>query len=66
MADTPQKPSNPMIGSFKDQPLLILNPESKYPFSFGLAKARMILENVEALKAFVESNGTSCQTTDLT
>lgn len=45
---------------FKGKPVIILkrNEEDKYPFSFGLSKARLILENVEEIKRFVEENET--------
>lgn len=43
---------------FKGRPILVLkrNEEEKFPFSFGLAKAKMILENLEEIKKFVEEN----------
>jgi hypothetical protein len=43
---------------FKGKPVLILkrNEEDKYPFSFGLSKARLVLENIEEIKKFVEEN----------
>lgn len=43
---------------FKGRPTLVLkrNEEEKYPFSFGLAKAKMILDNIEEIKKFVEDN----------
>ena len=28
--------------------------QGKYPFSFGLSKARLILENIDDIKKFVE------------
>ena len=37
---------NPMI-------VLALGLEDKFPFQFGLRKARLILENIEAIKQFV-------------
>lgn len=45
-------------GEYKGKPLLIIkrNEEDKYPFSFGLGKARLILENIEEIKKFVEEN----------
>lgn len=45
---------------YKGKPLLVLkrNEEDKYPFSFGLSKARMILEALEEIKKFVEENKT--------
>jgi len=45
-------------GEFKGKPLLIIRRDEndKYPFSFGLSKARLIVENIEELKKFVEEN----------
>jgi hypothetical protein len=31
-------------------------PDDKYPFSFGLGKARLIVEHIEEIKKFVEEN----------
>ncbi len=41
---------------FKGKPVLIIKRDEndQYPFSFGLSKARLILENLDAIKAFVE------------
>jgi len=43
---------------FKGKPIIILkrNEEDKYPFSFGVSKAKLILENIEEIKKFVEEN----------
>ena len=45
-------------GEFKGRPLLIIkrSEDDKYPFSFGLSKAKLILENIEEIKKFVEEN----------
>ncbi len=45
-------------GEFKGNPILKLkrNEEDRYPFSFGLGKARLILDNIEEVKKFVEDN----------
>jgi len=45
-------------GEFKGKPILILkrNDEDKYPFSFGLSKARLIMEHFEEIKKFVQEN----------
>jgi hypothetical protein len=47
-------------GEYKGKPLIVIkrNEEDKYPFSFGLSKARLILENIEEIKKFVEENST--------
>lgn len=43
---------------YKGQPVLILkrNENDKYPFSFGLSKARLIIEGFEDIKKFVAEN----------
>ena len=43
---------------YKGKPLIVLkrNEEDKYPFSFGVSKAKLILENIEEIKKFVEEN----------
>lgn len=45
-------------GEFKGKPILILkrDEEDKYPFSFGLSKAKLMVENIEEIKKFVEEN----------
>lgn len=49
----------PTISEYKGNSLLVLNPESRYPFQFGLTKAKMILEHLDSIKAFVDSEGKS-------
>jgi hypothetical protein len=46
---------------FKGKPMLVLkrNEDDKYPFSFGLTKAKMMLECIEDIKKFVEENDKS-------
>ena len=41
-------------GEYKGKPLIIMkrNEDDKYPFSFGLSKARLIVENIEEIKKF--------------
>lgn len=43
---------------FKGKPILILkrDQEEKFPFSFGLTKAKLIVDNFEEIKKFVEEN----------
>lgn len=43
---------------YKGKPVLIIrrSEDDKYPFAFGLSKARLILENLEEIKRFVEDN----------
>jgi hypothetical protein len=53
--------SIPTVSEFKGNPLITLNPGSKWPFSMGLAKARLALQNVQFLQRFVDTNGTSVE-----
>lgn len=43
---------------YKGNPIIVIkrSEDDKYPFSFGVAKARLILENIEEIKKFVEEN----------
>jgi hypothetical protein len=44
---------------YKGNPLIVLKrtEEDKFPFSFGLSKAKMILECVDEIKKFVAESG---------
>lgn len=41
---------------FKGNPMLVikLSEEDKYPFQFGVKKAKLIVENIEEIKKFAE------------
>lgn len=41
------------IGSFKGNPTISLDSDSKYPFSFGVKKAQLILQALPQIQAFV-------------
>jgi hypothetical protein len=43
---------------YKGKPVLVLkrSEDEKFPFSFGLAKARMVLESLEEIRKFVADN----------
>jgi hypothetical protein len=43
---------------FKGNPMLVLKrgDDEKFPFSFGLTKAKMILDHIEEIKKFVADN----------
>lgn len=43
---------------YKGKPLLVIkrSEDDQYPFSFGVSKAKLILENIEEIKKFVEEN----------
>jgi hypothetical protein len=45
---------------YKGNPILVIkrNEEDKYPFSFGVGKARLILEAIDDIKKFVEESDT--------
>jgi hypothetical protein len=45
-------------GEYKGKPLIIIkrSEDDKYPFSFGVSKAKLILDNLEEIKKFVEEN----------
>jgi hypothetical protein len=46
------------IGEFKGNVVITLkrNEEDKYPFTFGLSKAKLILDHLDAIKKFYEDN----------
>lgn len=43
---------------YHGKPILVLKKrdDDKYPFSFGLAKARIIIEHFDDIKSFVEKH----------
>jgi len=43
---------------FKGNPMIILGQgdEDRYPFQFGLKKAKLVIEHIEAIKQFVEKH----------
>ena len=45
-------------GEFKGKPILVIKRDEadKYPFSFGISKAKIILDNIEEIKRFVQDN----------
>jgi hypothetical protein len=45
-------------GEYKGKPLIIIkrSEDDQYPFSFGISKAKLIVENIEEIKKFVEEN----------
>ena len=46
------------ITDFKGKPVLVLRRSEgdRFPFAFGLGKARLILEHLEEIKKFVQDN----------
>jgi len=49
------------FSEFKGNKVIILKRDEndKYPFSFGITKAKLILEHIEDIKKFVEENKTT-------
>ncbi|MEK6567529.1 MAG: hypothetical protein AABZ27_02165 [Candidatus Omnitrophota bacterium] len=43
---------------YKGNPIIVIkrSEDDKYPFSFGVSKAKLILDNIEEIKKFVEEN----------
>jgi len=43
---------------FKGNPMIVLknDEEDKFPFQFGVKKAKLVVENIEDIKKFVEKN----------
>lgn len=43
---------------FKGNPMIVIkiDEEDKYPFQFGVKKAKLILEHIEEIKNFVEKH----------
>jgi hypothetical protein len=50
------------ISSFKGSPVIELDSGSKYPFSFGIKKAALVVEHIDAIRRFVngDNNGGGC------
>ena len=46
---------------FKGNPMIVLknDEEDKFPFQFGVKKAKLVIENIEEIKKFVEKNDKS-------
>ena len=40
----------------REYTLLVLNAQGKFPFSFGLHKAKLILESIDEIREFVSDN----------
>lgn len=41
------------IGTYKGKPTITLDPGSRFPFTFGSAKAKLIVDNIDEIKKFV-------------
>lgn len=49
-------------GEYQGKPVISLmkKEDDRFPFTFGLAKAKLILENIEDIKAFVAESEKCC------
>jgi hypothetical protein len=56
MEEQQPAPATPIVDEYKGNKILVLNPGSKFPFSFGLAKAKLILQHLEAINKFVQEH----------
>jgi hypothetical protein len=62
MKDTSSKEDAPMSevleGEFKGSAILIIRntPQDKFPFQFGVRKARLILDHIDDIQKFVETH----------
>ncbi|HPI73071.1 MAG TPA: hypothetical protein PK843_06945 [bacterium] len=57
MEDREATPAGPVIGEYKGNPVITLNPGERFPFTFGVSKARLILQHLEDIRAFVDKYG---------
>jgi len=57
MSENEEHPTGPQIGEYKGNPVITLNPGERYPFTFGVAKAKLVLQHLEAIQSFVEKYG---------
>lgn len=49
------KKQQPKTSEYKGHTLLVLNPDAKFPFQFGKAKAQQIVENWPVIAHFAET-----------
>ena len=47
------------IEEYKGRPTFVINKHSRYPFSFQLPKAKLLVKYMKELQRFVETNGAS-------
>lgn len=41
--------------TYKGHKLIVLNPDDRFPFKFGMEKAKLIVANMDAIRAFAGS-----------
>lgn len=44
---------------YKGNPMIVIKstPEDKFPFQFGVKKARLVVEHIEDIKKFLQKHG---------
>jgi len=44
---------------YKGNPMIVIKstPDDKFPFQFGVKKARLVVENIEEIKKFLAKHG---------
>lgn len=47
--------NRPKVGQYKGHHMITLNPDDRFPFQFGLNKARLVLQHIEEIRKFVEN-----------
>ena len=47
--------STPTTEQYKGHDLIVLNPEAKFPFKFGQAKAKLIIEHIDTVSHFADT-----------
>ena len=57
-----EKQNGPVIGEYKGKPVITLNPESRFPFTFGMSKAKLIVKHYDAIVRFIDQYDTSSTT----
>ena len=48
-ATEPTTATKPTSQTYKGHVLLVLNPDEKFPIKFGVKKAKLIIENLDAI-----------------
>lgn len=54
MATTTTTTTEPTTETYKGHALLVLDPDEKFPIKFGVKKARLIVDNIDAIQSFIE------------
>jgi hypothetical protein len=57
----PKKGNSVSYSEYNGHKIIVLNPEDRFPFQFGLKKAKLILDNIAAIEKFVAENDDSSE-----